>query len=174
MDSASDLDRETMTIANQSFIAGSNLEAMRGISMLRTYDLVPGQIIYRFIDVTRSPGPIPAANGPWWMEFEAFQQIKHFGLRHGYSLDYSARLHQAILYEWSEVTGYVRAEVLQGLRCWKGRGKQVARAGSDPRDSSTMTPMQSVNEVYQLYIPGITRQTKLFSSVLKFFEYVPC
>lgn len=163
-----------MTIANESFIGGSSLEAMRGMGVLRAYDLARGQIIYRFIDITRSPGPIPAANGPWWMEFETFQQIKHFGLRHGYSLDYSARLYQAILYEWSEVTGYVRAEVLQGLRCWKGRGKQVSSASRDPRDSATMTPMQSVNEAYQLFIPGITRETKLFSLVLKFLDYIPC
>ena len=36
-----------------------------------------------------------------------------------------------------------------------------------------MTPMQSVNEVYQLFIPGVHPGTKLFSSVFKFIEYAP-
>ena len=84
-----------------------------------------------------------------------------------------ARLFVAILYEWSEVSGYVRAEVLQPLDVWKGRGKPVEATGKDRRDLQTMTPMQSVNEVYQLFIPGVSSETTLFPSVFKFIEYVP-
>jgi hypothetical protein len=36
-----------------------------------------------------------------------------------------------------------------------------------------MTPMQSVNEVYQLFIPGVHPGSKLFPSVLRFIEYIP-
>ena len=158
---------------NAPYVPGSLTHAMKGLAMARQIAIRPGQVLYRFVDVSRSPGPIPAANGPWWFEYDAFQQIKHFGLRHGYSLEYSARLFAAILYEWSEITGYVRAEVLQPLDAWKGRGKQVEAKGTDSRDLPRMTPMQSVNEVYQLFIPGVHSGTRLFPSVLKFIEYIP-
>ena len=161
------------TTANAAHVPGSLASAMTGLAMARPFALPPGQILYRFVDVTRFPGPIPAANGPWWFEYEAFQQIKHFGLRHDYSLEYSARLFAAILYEFSEVTGYVRAEVLQPLDAWKGRGKPVESKGKDRRDLPRMTPMQSVNEVYQLFIPGVYSGTGLFPSVFRFLEYIP-
>jgi hypothetical protein len=162
-----------MKTANAGNVPGSLQHAMRGLAMARAMTIPKGQILYRFVDVTRSPGPIPAANGPWWFEYEAFQQIKHFGQRHGYSLEYSARLFAAILYEWSEITGYVRAEVLQPLDAWKGRGKQVESRSKDARDLPRMTPMQSLNEVYQVFIPGLHAGTKLFPSALKFIEYIP-
>jgi hypothetical protein len=162
-----------LAAANSTHVVTGRSDAMKGLAMARQFTIRPGQILYRFVDISRAPGPIPAANGPWWFEYEAFQQIKHFGVRHNYSLEYSARLFAAILYEWSEVTGYVRAEVLQPLDVWKGRGRQVEATGRDRRDLPTMTPMQSLNEVYQLFIPGIHAGTKLFPSVLKFMEYVP-
>jgi hypothetical protein len=161
------------TAANNAHVPNSLLHAMKGLAMARQVTIRPGQILYRFVDISRAPGPIPAANGPWWFEYEAFQQIKHFGSQHKYSLEYSARLFAAILYEWSEVTGYVRAEVLQPLEVWKGRGRQVEAKGGDSRDLATMTPMQSINEVYQLFIPGVHSGTKLFPSAFKFIEYVP-
>jgi hypothetical protein len=141
--------------------------------MVRQHDLQAGQVLYRFIDVTRCPGPRVGADGPWWIEFEAFQQIKHFGLRNGYSLDYSARLHAAILYEWSEVTGVVRAKLTQPLQAWKGRGKQVESKGRDARDLPKMTPMQGFLEIYQLFLPGIGGQDSLFPSAFQFLGYTP-
>src|SRR5687768_17382273 len=159
--------------ANATHVPSSLPHAMKGLAMARRVAIPKGQVLYRFVDVSRSPSPVSAANGPWWLEYEAFQQIKHFGLRHGYSLEYSARLFVSVLYEWSEVSGYVRAEVLQPLDAWKGRGKQVEATGKDRRDLPTMTPMQSVNEVYQLFIPGVHSGTTLFPSVLKFIEYMP-
>ncbi len=140
--------------------------------MIRPHDLQTGQVLYRFIDVTRCPGPRVGAEGPWWFEFEAFQQIKHFGLRNNYPLDYSARLHAAILFEWSEVTGVVAAQLLQPLRAWKGRGKQIQTQGRDPRDLPTMTPMQGYHEVYQLFVPGIGAQGSLFPTAMQFLEYI--
>jgi hypothetical protein len=162
-----------MMAVNESLFAASMEKALEGMAMLRRYDLRRGQVLYRFVDVTRSPSPQVAANGPWWLEYEAFQQVKQFGLRHGYSIDYSARLHAAVLYEWSEIGGYVRAEVVQPLVAWKGRGKQVAGTGKDARDLPTMTPMQSVNEIYQLFVPGMHRGTRLFGTALKFLEFLP-
>jgi hypothetical protein len=160
-----------MAAANATMVSGSMAQATAGMAMLRWHELNPGQVLYRFVDITRSPSARTAANGPWWMEFEAFQQIKHFGLSHGYPLEYSARLHAAVLYEWSEVSGYVRAEVRQPLVAWKGRGKPVASTGKDKRDLPTMTPMQSVNEIYQLFIPGVHRNTSLYGTALKFIEF---
>jgi hypothetical protein len=157
---------------NAHLLASSRVAAYKGMSIVRPYDLQTGQILYRFIDVTRCPGPRVGADGPWWFEFEAFQQIKHFGLRNHYSLDYSARLHAAILYEWSEVTGVVRARLIQPLQAWKGRGKQVPSEGRDPCDLPTMTPMQGHQEVYQLFVPGIGGKGSLFPTAMQFLEYV--
>src|SRR4051812_27684107 len=105
-------------------------------------------------------------NGPWWFEYESFQSIKHFAQRNGYSFSYAARLFAAILYQWSEVDAFVRCEVRQPLRVWKGRGKQVESTGQDGRDSPKMTPMQSVLEVYQLCIPGVGGPNSISGSVL--------
>lgn len=154
---------------NQELMSQGYHKALEGMSMVREYDLAPDLVLYRFID-TSNGSPETGANGPWWLEYEYFQKIKHFALQHGYSLSYAARLFAAILYEYSEVNGYVRARV---LRCWKGRGKQVRSAGTDPRDLPTMTPMQSIHEIYQLYVPGIVRGGSLFGSAFKFLEYTP-
>jgi hypothetical protein len=159
--------------ANAMDMHGSFRCAMSGLAFARSHSIRQGEVLYRFIDVTRAPSPVSAANGPWWLEYQSFQQIKHFGSRHGYSLDYSARLFAAILYEWSEVTGYVRAEVLQPLQAWKGRGKQVQSKGTDGRDLPTMTPMYGPSEIYQLFIPGLYRGKKLFPVVMRFLDYVP-
>lgn len=157
---------------NQELMSQGYHRALEGMSMVREYDLAPDLVLYRFID-TSNGSPEASANGPWWLEYEYFMKIKQFALQHGYSLSYAARLFAAILYEYSEVNGYVRARVLQPLRCWKGRGKQVRSAGKDPRDLPTMTPMQSIHEIYQLYVPGIVRGGSLFGSAFKFLEYTP-
>ena len=147
-------------------------KALEGMSMVRQQELPPGQVLYRFID-TSVGSPESGANGPWWLEYEYFMKIKQFALQHGYSLSYAARLFAAILYEYSEVNAFVRAEVVQPLRCWKGRGKQVRSAGKDSRDLPTMTPMQSIHEIYQLCVPGIVRGGSFFSSAFKFIEFTP-
>jgi hypothetical protein len=161
-----------MPFANADAIPGSLTLATAGLSMARPYPLQPGQVLYRFVDTRRQP-PRDGANGPWWFEYEPFQQIKHFGLRHGYSLSYSARIHAAILFEWSDVNGVVRAQVQQPLQAWKGRGRQVHSTGADPRDLPRMTPMQSVNEVYQLFIPGLHPGGRVFQSAMTFLECLP-
>ena len=148
-------------------------KAREGMSMIRPFELCPGQVIYRFYDSTRAPTSAAGANGPWWVEFESFQKIKHFAQRHGYSFSYSARLFAAILYEWSEVNAFVRCEVIQPLKVWKGRGKQVESSGKDTRDLPKMTPMQSVLEVYQLCLPCVGGPASLASAVLKVLDSGP-
>jgi hypothetical protein len=140
---------------NEQAAALSQANAMQGMSMVRRVEILPGQVLYRFYDSGRAPTPQLGANGPWWVEFEGFQSIKHFALRNGYSFSYAARLFAAILYEWSEVNAFVACATAGRLVAWKGRGKQVRSQGRDDRDLATMTPMQSVLEVYQLYIPGL-------------------
>ncbi len=130
-----------------------------------------------------------AADGPWWFEFDHYQTIRHFADRNRYSLGYAARLFAAILYEWSEVNGVVRAEVKVPLSVWKGKGKQVMPSipEKDSRDKnrsphgfltersvqniSKMTPLQGSLEVYQLYIPGLGAPYNSFNSFLKFMDY---
>jgi len=162
-----------MATLNDSLMAQGRSKAYDGMAMVRRYELPQGQVLYRFVDVTRATGPRTAANGPWWFEFEAFQQIKHFALRNGYTLEYSARLFAAILYEWSEVTGVVRAQLIEPVSAWKGKAKQVTSQGKDPRDLPTATPMQSLLEVYQLFIPGFGGRASLYPQSMTFLEYLP-
>jgi hypothetical protein len=144
-----------MVTLNGHLAASSRAYAMQGMGMLRPITIPAGQIIYRFYDSNKATTPVAGAEGPWWLEFEYFQSVKHFGERHGYKLGYAARLFAAILYEWSEVSAFVACRTLSPLYAWKGRGKQVRSSGKDPRDLSTMTPMQSILEIYQLYVPGM-------------------
>ena len=93
--------------------------------------------------------------------------VESFVGTNGYSPSYAARLFAAILYEWSEVNAFVACRTTGRLVAWKGRGKQVSSSGRDKRDLATMTPMQSVLEIYQLYIPGIGGPGSLASAALR-------
>lgn len=146
------------------------------------FELQPGMVLYRYIDVKKST-PEVASDGPWWFEYESFQRIKHFAQRNGYAHSYAARLFGAILFEWSEVSAYVEAEVKVPLKVWKGPGKQVdASSSKDERDrnpaahgiitgdgqiSSMMTPMQGPLAVYQIYIPGLGKPYNQFAGYMK-------
>jgi len=144
-----------MRTLNEHLASAGHSKAMQGMSMTRPIAIPAGQVIYRFYDSRRAPTPQLGADGPWWLEFEYFQAIKHFAARNGYALSYAARLFVAVLYEWSEVNAFVACRAILPLSAWKGRGKQVLSSGKDSRDLPTMTPMQSVLEVYQLYVPGL-------------------
>lgn len=152
---------------NNPFVSAGYQKAREGMSMIRPIQIAPGEILYRFYDSSRARSPAEAIEGPWWLEFEHFQTVKHFALRNGYTLGYAARLFAAILYEWSEVNAIVRCKVIQPLHIWKGRGRQVASSGADPRDLPTMTPMQSTLEIYQLCIPGIGGKGSVASQALE-------
>jgi hypothetical protein len=184
-----------MPAANQEFFASSWKEASKGL-WPREYSIAAHTVLYRFIDTTRTT-PQEGADGPWWFEYEHFQTIKHFARQYEYSLGYSARLFAAILYEWSEVNAFVRAEVTAPLVAWKGMGKAIIVGKDrplyepeiDPRDInrirsglitertpiaiSKMIPMQYPNEVYQLYVPGLGKPNHKFSSFFKFIGYEP-
>ena len=155
-----------MKLYNNPYLSAGYAKAREGMVMIRPYEVPRGQVLYRFYDSNRARTPQEGANGPWWLEYEHFQTIRHFALRNGYTVSYAARLFAAILYEWSEVNAWVACEVTQPLHAWKGRGKQVASTGSDARDTATMTPMQSVLEIYQLVLPGVGGKSSIASSVL--------
>jgi len=154
-----------MNFFNEQFLPQGFQEARKWIVMPRSVNLHEGQVLYRFYDSKRSLTPQAGMNGPWWVEYEYFQKIKHFALQHDYSLSYSARLFAAILYEWSEVDTLVRCRLNQPIKALKGRGKQITGDGNDSRDLSTMTPMQSVLEIYQLYLPGVGGKDSIADSV---------
>jgi hypothetical protein len=180
-----------MPFANDAFLDGSAAAAAQGM-WPRSYDLAPWTVLYRFISLTHAPSPRVAADGPWWFEFEGYQQIRAFAERNRYPLGYAARLFAGILYEWNEVDAVVRAEVIRGpLRVWKGRGKQVAARRADARDvavshgliterralaereppaSVRMTPMQGPLEVLQIYIPGLGRPHRRFNDLMRLVD----
>lgn len=160
-----------MTHVNNLFFNQGAVKAREGMSMIRPIELPKGTVIYRFYDSNRSTSPEDGARGAWWIEFEYFQQIKHFADQHGYSRSYAARLFAAILYEWSEVNAYVRCQVVEPLQAWKGRGKQVESKGKDARDLAKMTPMQSVLEIYQLCIPGLDGQFSVAPRALRIIDF---
>jgi len=155
-----------MQFSNNPYVSAGYAKAREGMTLIRPIEIYPGQVLYRFYDSTRARSPEEGADGPWWLEYEYFQTVKHFALRHGYSMSYSARLFAAILYEWSEVNAFVACIVTRPLQAWKGRGKQVSSTGKDPRDTPTMTPMQSVLEIYQIAVPGLGGPASIAAQVL--------
>jgi hypothetical protein len=156
-----------MTYANNVFFDKGYEKAKEGMNMIRPIELQKGTVIYRFYDSNRATSAADGASGAWWVEFEYFQQIKHFAARNGYSMSYAARLFAAVLYEWSEVNAYVACSVEEPLKAWKGRGRQVESTGIDQRDTPKMTPMQSVSEIYQLCIPGLAGSFSIASKALR-------
>lgn len=159
-----------MTPFNSPFVSAGYAKAREGMSMIRPIQLEPGQVIYRFYDSSRAHSPAKGADGAWWLEYEHFQTVRHFALRHGYAFGYAARLFTAILYEWSEVNAYVRCQVVKPLHVWKGRGRQVSASGADARDLPKMTPMQSALEIYQLCIPGLGGSGSIAAQALKVLD----
>lgn len=161
------------TTLNSHLASGGHAKAMKGMSMSRPVVIPAEAVIYRFYDSHRAVTPQLGTEGAWWMESEYFHSIKHFAVRHGYSLGYAARLFAAILYEWSEVNSFVACRTTGPLSAWKGRGKQIQSAGRDARDLPTMTPMQSVLEIYQLFVPGIGGPGSLASQALQVERHGP-
>jgi hypothetical protein len=156
--------------ANGDYTDGAHIRAMEGIAVPIEYNIPRQCHLFRFVDIGRGPHR-EVANRPWWFEFEYFKQIESFAQRHGYDLPHCARLFLAILHEYSEITGYVSAWTNLPLKAYKGRGKVVESTGKDARDPSRMIPMQSVNEVYQLYIPGLGRGLPVFDRAFTRLSY---
>ena len=151
--------------ANGEYTDNAFVKAMTGISNPVDYSVPRGTRLFRFVDINRGPHRI-VANSPWWIEFEQFNNMKHFAERGGYDLSYCARLFLAVLHEYGEVTGYVSALTTLPLKAQRGRGTVQYSAGKDPRDPQRMIPMQSINEVYQLYIPGFFFGSPLLDKAL--------
>ena len=159
-----------MEFFNNPYVSSGDEWARKGMSMIRPIEVVPDQVLYRFYGTDKARSLADGANGGWWFEYEHFQTIKHFALRNGYPISHAARLFAAILFEFSEVDAWVSCEITQPLRAWKGRGKQIESSGKDARDppkGEKVTPMQSVLEVYQMFLPGVGGPDSIASSVLK-------
>jgi hypothetical protein len=155
---------------NNPYVSDGYKLARTGMWTIRPVEIDPKQVLYRFYGTNKARTPAEGANGGWWFEYEHFQTIKHFALRNGYPVSHAARLFAAILFEFNEVDAWVSCEVTKPLRAWKGRGKQIEATGKDTRDppkGEKVTPMQSVLEVYQTFLPGVGGPGSIATSVLK-------
>lgn len=101
---------------------------------------------YRFSDSTK--GEAVALGGAWWISFDTYNTIKHFGEMHGYAVGYAARLFLALPVDWTRVDRIVRARLSAPLGAYAGEGKPALSL------SGSYTPLQHV-KVTQLYIPGL-------------------
>jgi hypothetical protein len=136
----------------------------------REYQLSPGTVLYRFVQVTPERPAIMGADGPWWLESEHFMKLNHFALANGLPLSHVAQSLVSIHAEWPEVNGFVRAEVIRSLKCWKGRGKQVV-SSVKKKSRAKVAETGSGPEVSQVFIPGIGGVSSLF---LTAFTYLDC
>jgi len=112
-------------------------------------DLRVGQKYYRFASATSNYDA--QVGGGWWIDYENFATIRGFANRHGYGLEYAARLFLALPYAWTRVDRLVTAILEVPLRAYAGHGKVASLS------SEKWTPRQHL-KVRQLYIPGLYRR----------------
>ena len=142
-----------------------------GMTRYNRIHLGVGQMYYRFCDSSKyAADPDKAASGPWWAEFENFNEVRSFAARSGTvqdhaaqvggsALAYAAKLHFAIPYEWGDCGWIVKAQLIRRLDAYKGWGDIAFldndAARQDSRDGGAKyIPLQK-QEIYQLYIPEI-------------------
>ena len=157
-------------IINAHLIGSGFHAALSGMDLAREFHLAPGAVLFRFIDADVSRSALMGADGPWWLESEHFMKLNHFALANGLPLSYVAQSLVSIHAEWREVNGFVRAEVIQSLKCWKGRGKQVVSSGKK-KSRAKLAQIGSGPEVSQVFIPGIGGASSLFRTA---FTYLDC
>jgi hypothetical protein len=145
-------------------------QATTGIDMAREDQLSPGTTLFRFIYSDIRKSPISGADGPWWLEAESFKRLLHIALSRGILLSRLAGSLSAIRAEWNEVNGYVQAEVVGPLKCWKGNGKQL-RDTTRKRGRNRLAPVPVLQDVYQLYLPGVGGKGSLFSASLRYLSF---
>jgi hypothetical protein len=154
--------------ANDDHLMGSKSLALRGIAKPLLCTVPAGTRLYRFVNAGDLESTASQANRPWWFEYEPFQNMRHFAERNGHTLAYCARLFLAIRHQYkAEISGYVTARTTQSLRAWRGPGSvqyEDKELASHPRDPDRMIPMQGINEIYQLCIPGLGRDQPLFGA----------
>jgi len=154
-----------------------------GMTRYNRIHLSVGQIYYRFCDSMRWAGDWEkAASGPWWAEFETFNEIRSYAARTGsvqdYAnqigsapLSYAAQLHFAVPNEWGDCGWIVKAQLVRRLDAFKGWGDiaflNSNPARQDPRDGGAKyIPLQK-QEIYQLYIPDIWTHFKTAFKVVQ-------
>ena len=170
------MDRDTKVIASPPIInahlIGKGFQAsLPGLDLLREFQLAPGTVLYRFVQVTPGRPAIMGADGPWWLEHGQFITLTHTALVQGMTLSAAALLFVATASEWTEVNGFVRAEVTQPLKCWKGRGKRVERPAKKTRGRVRAAPIAVAQDVYQLYVPGIGGISSLFPTAFSLLDF---
>lgn len=157
-------------IINAHLIGKGFQVSLPSMDLLREYYLGLGTVLYRFVQVTHGRPAIIGADGPWWWEHGQFITLTHFALAHGMTLSAAALLFAATASEWSEVNGFVRAEVIQSMKCWKGRGKQVVSSGKKG-SRAKLAQTGSGPEVSQLFIPGVGGVSSLFRTALAYLDF---
>lgn len=156
--------------ANADFSFGTMSRALRGIARPIQTTVPEGSRLYRFVDIGRGPAR-RQANSPWWLEHEPFQNLRHFAERHDHTLGDVARMFLAVLHEYSALTGYVSARVVKPLLVWRGPGSVQYSSGANARDPARLIPMQGMNEIYQLYIPGMSPDTPVLDEAFTDLQY---
>lgn len=165
------METSTQYFLNAHLIGKGFQASLPGMDLLREYHLGPGTVLYRFVQVIPGRPAIMGADGPWWLEHGQFITLTHAALVQGMTLSAAALLFAATASEWSEVNGFVRAEVTQPLKCWKGRGKRVERPPKKTRSRVRPTPIPVVQDVYQLYVPGIGGSSSLFPTAFSLLDF---
>jgi hypothetical protein len=155
---------------NAHLLGASFSQALSAMDLVSEYQLTPGTVLNRFVYVDVRRTPLSGADGPWWLESDSFKRLQHMALANGLALSRAAGRLASTRGEWDEVNGYVQAEVVGPLKCWKGKGKQVpATAHRRGRAHSVLPPV--LQDVYQLYIPGIGGKSSLFSTSLRYLTF---
>ena len=157
-------------IINAHLIGTGFHSALSGMDLVKEYSVTPGTVLFRFIYADISRSPLMGADGPWWLESEHFMKLNHFALAKGLPLSQVAQSLVSTHAEWSEVNGFVRAEVIQPLKCWKGRGKQVVSSGKKG-SRAKLAQTGSGPEVSQLFIPGVGGVSSLFRTALAYLDF---
>ena len=161
----------TQHFLNAHLIGKGFQASLPGMVLLQEFQLATGTVLYRFVQVTPGRTAITGADGPWWLEHGPFITLTHCAMAQGMTLSAAALLFAATASEWSEVNGFVRAEVMQPLKCWKGRGKRVERPAKKTRGRVRAAPISMGQDVYQLYVPGIGGVSSLFPTVFSFLDF---
>jgi hypothetical protein len=125
-----------------------------GIQMPRRWSVPVGQYIYRF---TSSQVPYPRrSRGEWWIEYEVLQRIKRFAREQDLTPRDAVRRSLALPWSWTAADRLVRAQVVQPLDAYRGLGKS-AHGDQHIRDKNiVIVPPTYTQELYQLFIPGMT------------------
>jgi hypothetical protein len=157
-------------LLNAQLVGRGFQDANPALHLPQLIQISPNTVLFRFIYADMDRHTITGADGPWWMEADSFKRLVHSSLSHGLLLSGVAGRLAGVRTEWNEVNGYVQAEVIRPLKCWKGKGKQLPDT-TKRRVRTRSTPVPVLQDLYQLYIPGIGGKSSLFSASLRYLIF---